>query len=59
MPQAGEKVPEPLSPFLPVTDRIGSGYGGLSWRKVRAIIERVFTDWPGTLIVYEEYVAES
>jgi O-acetyl-ADP-ribose deacetylase (regulator of RNase III) len=37
--------------------RIGTGYGGLSWRKVRAIIEHVFTDWPGTLIVYEEYVS--
>jgi O-acetyl-ADP-ribose deacetylase (regulator of RNase III) len=24
--------------------RIGVGYGGLSWKKVRAIIERVFAD---------------
>jgi O-acetyl-ADP-ribose deacetylase (regulator of RNase III) len=38
--------------------RIGSGYGGLSWRKVRAIVERVFADWPGTLFVYEEYAPE-
>ena len=36
--------------------RIGVGYGGLSWRKVRAIVETVFGDWPGTLIVYEEFV---
>jgi O-acetyl-ADP-ribose deacetylase (regulator of RNase III) len=36
--------------------QIGTGYGGLSWNKVRAIIEQVFGDWPGTLIVYEEYV---
>ena len=36
--------------------RIGTGYGGLSWKKVRAIIERVFNDWPGTLYVYEEFV---
>lgn len=36
--------------------RIGVGYGGLSWRKVREIVERVFADWAGTLIVYEEYV---
>jgi O-acetyl-ADP-ribose deacetylase (regulator of RNase III) len=36
--------------------RIGVGYGGLSWKKVRAIIEVVFNNWPGTLIVYEEYV---
>jgi O-acetyl-ADP-ribose deacetylase (regulator of RNase III) len=36
--------------------RIGAGYGGLSWRKVRAIIERVFADWPGTLYVFEEFV---
>jgi O-acetyl-ADP-ribose deacetylase (regulator of RNase III) len=37
--------------------RIGVGYGGLSWTKVREIIERVFADWSGTLIVYEEFVA--
>ena len=35
--------------------RIGVGYGGLSWKKVRAIIEPVFGDWPGTLVVYEHY----
>ena len=35
--------------------RIGVGYGGLSWKKVRPIIERVFGDWTGTLIVYEEF----
>jgi O-acetyl-ADP-ribose deacetylase (regulator of RNase III) len=38
--------------------RIGVGYGGLSWKKVRNIVERVFADWTGTLIVYEEYVPE-
>ncbi len=38
--------------------RIGVGYGGLSWRKVRAIVERAFADWPGTLYVYEEFVPE-
>jgi len=36
--------------------RIGVGYGGLSWRKVRVIIERVCGSWTGTLIAYEEYV---
>jgi O-acetyl-ADP-ribose deacetylase (regulator of RNase III) len=36
--------------------RIGAGLGGLSWKKVRALIESVFADWPGTLFVYEEYV---
>ena len=36
--------------------RIGVGYGGLSWKKVRAIVERVFQDWAGRLIVYEEFV---
>lgn len=36
--------------------RIGVGYGGLSWKKVRAIIERIFHDWPGQLIVYEDFV---
>src|SRR5206468_6455397 len=37
--------------------RIGVGYGGLSWKKVRAIVEAVFADWAGTLVVYEEFVA--
>ncbi len=36
--------------------QIGTGYGGLSWKKVRVIIETVFSDWDGTLIVYEEYI---
>jgi O-acetyl-ADP-ribose deacetylase (regulator of RNase III) len=36
--------------------RIGTGYGGLSWNKVRPIIDRVFGRWRGTLYVYEEYV---
>ena len=39
--------------------RIGAGYGGLSWKKVRAVIEKVFADWPGTLYVYEDYAPES
>lgn len=38
--------------------RIGTGYGGLSWRKVREIVEQVFDDWSGTLYVYEEYQPE-
>jgi O-acetyl-ADP-ribose deacetylase (regulator of RNase III) len=38
--------------------RIGAGYGGLSWQKVRALVEQVFTDWAGTLYVYEEYAPE-
>ncbi len=36
--------------------RIGAGYGGLSWKKVLPIIERVFNDWSGTLYVYEQFV---
>ena len=36
--------------------RIGVGYGGLSWRKVRAIVEAVFHDWDGSLVVYEDFV---
>lgn len=39
--------------------RIGAGFGGLSWNKVRPTIEPVFTDWPGTLYVYEEFVPAS
>jgi len=36
--------------------QIGTGYGGLSWKKVRAIVEKTFSNWAGTLIVYDEYV---
>jgi O-acetyl-ADP-ribose deacetylase (regulator of RNase III) len=35
--------------------RIGVGYGGLSWKKVRVLIEQVFGDWPGRLVVYEQF----
>jgi O-acetyl-ADP-ribose deacetylase (regulator of RNase III) len=38
--------------------RIGVGYGGLSWKKVRAVIERVFGGWSGTLYVYEQFAEE-
>lgn len=38
--------------------RIGVGYGGLSWRKVKAIVERVFSDWSRRLVVYEEYAPD-
>jgi O-acetyl-ADP-ribose deacetylase (regulator of RNase III) len=38
--------------------RIGAGYGGMSWKKVRAVVENVFADWPGTLYVYEEFQPE-
>lgn len=36
--------------------RIGVGYGGLSCKKVRAIVEQVFADWQGRLVVYEQFV---
>ena len=36
--------------------RIGAGYGGLSWNKIRPIAEQVFNSWPGKLYVYEEFV---
>jgi O-acetyl-ADP-ribose deacetylase (regulator of RNase III) len=38
--------------------RIAAGYGGLSWKKVKALIEAVFVGWTGTLYVYEEYRPE-
>jgi O-acetyl-ADP-ribose deacetylase (regulator of RNase III) len=38
--------------------RVGAGYGGLSWKKVRAVVEKVFAEWAGTLYVYEEYAPE-
>ena len=36
--------------------QIGTGYGRLSWKKVRTIIARIFDDWAGMLYVYEKYV---
>jgi O-acetyl-ADP-ribose deacetylase (regulator of RNase III) len=39
--------------------RIGAGYGGLSWKKVKVIIERVFHNGSGMLYVYDEYIAET
>jgi O-acetyl-ADP-ribose deacetylase (regulator of RNase III) len=38
--------------------RIAAGYGGLSWKKIRALIEAVFADWPGTVYVYEDFKPE-
>src|SRR5438067_1457780 len=35
-----------------------ASYGGLSWKKVRAIVEEVFGSWKGTLYVYEAYAPE-
>jgi O-acetyl-ADP-ribose deacetylase (regulator of RNase III) len=35
--------------------RIAAGYGGLSWKKVKAQIETMFADWSGMLYVYEEF----
>jgi O-acetyl-ADP-ribose deacetylase (regulator of RNase III) len=35
--------------------RIAAGYGGLAWKKVRALIEAAFADWSGMLYVYEEF----
>jgi O-acetyl-ADP-ribose deacetylase (regulator of RNase III) len=35
--------------------RIAAGYGGLSWKKVKAQFEAAFADWPGMLYVYEEF----
>jgi O-acetyl-ADP-ribose deacetylase (regulator of RNase III) len=39
--------------------RIGVGYGGLSWPKVRALIETAFGDWTGTVYVYETFTPEA
>jgi len=36
--------------------RIGTGYGGLSWKKLRPLIEHVFEGWDGMLYVYEDYI---
>lgn len=37
--------------------RIAAGFGGLSWKKVRTIVEAVFADWAGTLFVYDDFEA--
>ena len=37
--------------------RIAAGYGLLSWKKVRALIEGAFANWSGMLYVYEEFQA--
>lgn len=39
-----------------VMPRIGAGYGGLSWNKIRPIVEHIFSNWPGKLYVYEEFI---
>ena len=36
--------------------RVGAGLGGLSWKEVCAIIERIYTGWPAMIYVFEEYV---
>lgn len=38
--------------------RIGVGLGGLSWRRVCEIVERIFSNWERALFVYEEYVPQ-
>ena len=38
--------------------RIGAGYGGLSWKKVRAIFEAVFGDWAGDFYLYDTFTSE-
>lgn len=39
--------------------RIAAGYGGLSWKKVKALIDAAFGDWAGTLTVYEDFQPEA
>lgn len=39
--------------------RIGAGYGGLSWRRVREIVERIFSAWEGALYLYAEHAPEA
>lgn len=39
--------------------RIGAGLGGLSWKRVREVIDRVLGDWSGTVYVYDTYVPEA
>lgn len=39
--------------------RIAAGYGGLSWKKVKALIDAAFGEWAGTLTVYEDFQPEA
>jgi O-acetyl-ADP-ribose deacetylase (regulator of RNase III) len=39
--------------------RIGAGYGGLSWRKVRLLVDAAYRAWPGTLYVYDTFIPEA
>jgi O-acetyl-ADP-ribose deacetylase (regulator of RNase III) len=39
--------------------RVGAGHGGLSWNKVKPIIDRAFQNWSGSLYIYDEYMAET
>lgn len=65
--RAGEAFSQSVLP--PVADatgitsiaipRIAAGYGGLSWKKVRALIDAAFGDWDGTLFVYETFEPEA
>ena|SRR5262249_55761954 len=36
--------------------RVGAGYGGPLWKKLRPIVESVFADWSSVLYVYDDYV---
>ena len=38
--------------------RIGAGYGGLSWKKLRVIFDAVFSEWPGDFYLYESFVRD-
>lgn len=38
--------------------RVGAGHGGLSWKKLKPIVEQIFGDWSGALYIYEEYAPE-
>jgi O-acetyl-ADP-ribose deacetylase (regulator of RNase III) len=39
--------------------QIGAGLGGLAWKNVRDVINRVLGDWSGAVYIYEAYVPEA
>jgi O-acetyl-ADP-ribose deacetylase (regulator of RNase III) len=56
--RAGREAADAAGIATVAVPRIAAGYGGLSWKKVKGLIEAAFADWAGTVYVYEEFKPE-